>query len=956
MEISADHPALPAVRRAEKRYEQGDAAGCDAEFAKAEQLARRDPRLWGELAVHHVSRLVGLRDLRSAGSRCDAYLGRVAVGPERTRLRGELRVLRAEILADGGRSAAAARESEDARHELLVHGGSLSTDDEARLLRVQGVAAGEEGDGARARLLLERSRELFARLGDDDAAARIERELDRLGVLDGDQDAARKVADAGRDADPADEFVRGMALKLLCRYEEALHTMVGCALREDLSAERRWPVLREIALLLRALGQDETADRLKEQLTETAARADDRSRAEAELARLLHRDAPSDGTFMGELQHALRLLAPAAPRREKLRAAEQIIVGVRDRADSEHECAVWHLAAGELELKLAQADRDGPDGPDDRDGRGGEAAGVRDAMVHLELAIDRAERCSRIEVRVQALRLLGRAYYHRSSRPADGSTSEARSTSADGSLSGGNSTSADGSTPDGDLSRARECWNEARRLEEGITALQETDKVRREMSLTIADTTDEWIASAVAAGRHLSGANATAALLVAMEAARGASILAEILPGASGSVRALPRPGDHDGARAWAGEIALRLPHSRTGSQAVWLMHAGTDHIHHAVLSWDECFRVSVPCRRDLLKKAIDEFAGCWSSEEILELSLENDDFGQSLDTVARLMGVAQVLGRLPEHVRRIAVVAGGMLAEVPLGAVATEGGEPLGIRYALSDLPCLSALAPLRRRGHRTRGFSRLVVSPRPEGTARPARVSPWEKVVDEARPPEAASKAVRRPRRRLMLLDRHATPEALGAALSRRRHRLVRIYSHGKHHHTDSGRSKLQLAPEGPDGAVLTDELQQMDLRRCGTLVLGACESGMAQLVGGDERTGFVRAAFVAGAASAVAARWVAPAHVAAELLDRFESYARHQPRDVALQLAQRDVYSGAAGEGVLGTRGQDPRRTHFANWACWTLYGDSGFQTRADPVTRRLRSALREFTTRRRHAGPR
>jgi CHAT domain-containing protein len=918
MEISEDHPALPSVLRAEKLYEQGDAAGCDAAFADAERLAQGDPRLWGELAVHHVARLVGipeLRGLRRARSRCDAYLGRLVAGPQRVRLRAELRGLRAEILAMGGRSTEAARESEEARYELLVHGGSLSDEDEARLLRVQGVAAGEEGDGARAGLLLERSQALFAQLGRTDAVADIDRERDRLGVLAGDEDAARAVADAGRRAEPADEFVRGMALKRLCRYEEALQTMIGCALREDLPAERRWPVLREIALLLRALGRDETVDGLAEQLAETAARAADRSRAEAELARLLRPDAPSDGTFMGDVQHALRLLAPDTPGRDKLEAAEQILVGVRDRADTEHEFAVWHLAAGELELKLAQGRR----GTRLKDG-------LKDAVVHLELAIDRAERCARVEVRVQALRLLGRAYYHRRSGPYGD-----------------------------DLWRARECWNEARRLEEGITALQETDKVRREMSLTIADTTDEWIESAVAESGHLSEADATATLLVAMEAARGASVLAEILPGASGSVRALPRPGDHQGARAWAEAIALRLPHSRTRSQAVWLMHAGTHHIHHAVLTWKGCFRVNVPCDRRRLQRAIDRFASCWSNTAILEQSLENDDFGRRLDTVAQLMGVEKVLGKLPEHVRRIAVVAGGMLAEVPLGAVTTEGGEPLGIRYALSDLPCLSALAPLRQRGYRTRGFSRLVVSPRPEGTAPPARVHRRERVVDEDCPPDAASTALRRPRRRLMLLDRHATPEALRAALARRRHRLVRIYSHGRHHHTDSGRSKFQLAPEGPRGAVLTDELQQMDLRRCGTLVLGACELGMAQRIGGDERTGFVRAAFVAGAASAVAARWVAPAHVAAELLDRFESYARHQPRDIALQLAQRDIYSGAAGDRVLGAAGrQDPYRAHPANWACWTLYGDSGFQTAADPVTRRLRSVLREFNTRRRHAG--
>lgn len=915
MEISKDHPALAAVLRAEKLHELRDAAGCDAAFADAERLARGDPRLWGELAVHHVARLVGLRDLRRAHSRCDTYLGRIAAGQRHARPpEHQLALLRAEILLARGQSVKAAEESEAIRYVLLADGRSLSEEDDARLLRVQGVAAGEEGDGVRAGLLLEQSRALFAQLGRTDAVADIERERHRLGVLTGDEDTARKVAAAaGRRAEPADEFVRGMALKRLCRYEEALQAMVGCALREDLPAEWRWSLLREIALLLRALGRDKIVDGLAEQLTETAAHAADRPRAEAELARLLRPDAPSDTTFMGGIQHALRLLAPDVPRKDGFDAAEQILVGLRDRADSEHACAMWHLAAGTLELKLQRSQRRSSD------------RRLKDAMVHLELAIDRAERGKRVEVRIQAMRLLGHAYYRRAERHrGDGPDSD-------------------------DLWRARECWNEARRLDEEIAALQVTDKVRREMSLTIADTADEWIKAAVAEGRYLSPADATATLLVAMEAARGASILAEILPGAAGSVRALPQPGDHKGARDWADAIALRLPHSRTRSQAVWLMHAGTDHIHHAVLMWHGCFCVNVPCDKRSLQKAIDRFASCWSNETILERSIERDDFGRHLDTVAQFMGVNEVLSKLAPHVRRIAVVAGGMLAEVPLGAVTTEGGEPLGIRYALSDLPCLSALAPLRQRGYHTRGFSRLVVSPRPAGTALPAHVHGPSRVLGTAR------EALQRLRHRLMLLDQHATPEALREALARHSYRQVRIYSHGRHHYTDSGRSKLQLAPPGPQGVVFADELQQMELRRCGTLVLGACESGMAQRVGSDERVGFVRAAFVAGAASVVAARWVAPAHVAAELLDRFESYAHHQPRDIALQRAQRDICLGTADAAASVPSGQQRRgRVHPANWACWTLYGDSGFQTRAGPVRRRLRSALSGFTNRRCHEG--
>jgi CHAT domain-containing protein len=137
-------------------------------------------------------------------------------------------------------------------------------------------------------------------------------------------------------------------------------------------------------------------------------------------------------------------------------------------------------------------------------------------------------------------------------------------------------------------------------------------------------------------------------------------------------------------------------------------------------------------------------------------------------------------------------------------------------------------------------------------------------------------------------------------------------------------------------------------MDLRGCGTLVLGACESGMAQQIGRDERTGFVRAAVHAGAPAVIAARWRAVDAVAAAVLDRFERYVRWLPRDLALQRAQLDVCRGAP-----GVPADIPALSHPARWACWTLYGDSGWQTGAGPVRRSLRRRLDERRWRAAHA---
>ncbi|MGH3971738.1 MAG: CHAT domain-containing protein [Pseudonocardiaceae bacterium] len=315
---------------------------------------------------------------------------------------------------------------------------------------------------------------------------------------------------------------------------------------------------------------------------------------------------------------------------------------------------------------------------------------------------------------------------------------------------------------------------------------------------------------------------------------------------------------------------------------------------------------------------AIDVLMASWSSRESLEGSITGDDFDESLKEISAQVGIDGVIRqlRLFPHVHRIAIVAGGELSDIPFSALTATGEtEPLGLQFALSDLPCLSARLPLHRRSLRLRGDRWLVVSPPADGLT-----------------PAAGRRA------RTVLNGARATPVRLQTELELHRHRQVRIDSHGQHDHDDPTRSWLQLAPEGPNGRLRAEELQWMDMRRCGTLVLGACESGMAQRTGRDERIGFVRAAFHAGVPAVIAAKWIAEDAVAATVLDRYERYVRYLPRDLALQRAQLDVHRGAPGVPT-----SIPAADHPARWACWTLYGNSGWQTRAGPVRRLLRRSV-------------
>jgi CHAT domain-containing protein len=302
--------------------------------------------------------------------------------------------------------------------------------------------------------------------------------------------------------------------------------------------------------------------------------------------------------------------------------------------------------------------------------------------------------------------------------------------------------------------------------------------------------------------------------------------------------------------------------------------------------------------------------------------------FDRRLSKVAEQLGL-HALPELPAHITRIAVVAGGELAEIPFALLPCpgEGDTLIGRRYALSDLPCLSVRYPLHQRSRgqrRMRGARTLLVQGLNKHGERltPAAEVPGRKVV--------------------------TTPVALRTELAEGGYHQVRIDSHGEFDTDQSRPPAIQLAPEGPAGQLSPDEFQSMNLSETSTLVLGACETGMVTRIGRDERTGFVRAALLAGASAVLAARWEAIDPVAARVLDSFELNLRRYPRDVTLFLAQRV-------EDTRDRSGDPPAaypatEAHQARWAPWTLYGDTGYQTWRRPVWRSSARAIR----RARHLG--
>ncbi|WP_242909310.1 CHAT domain-containing protein [Actinomadura terrae] len=844
MEIRPNHPSADHVTEAVRCFEVRDAAGCDRAYRAAVAAAVRDPGIREELQEDHLNCLATLGNRRLARDRCEGYLAEHAPRPPLG-----LRLLYAEILVlvgDHARAGAAADAIADS-------GDELSKEQEARLHRVRGLVLSNAGQDARALRHLLTARAWFESSGQPDELREIDKVIRAVRGREGEHGPV--AADAPPPVTVVDHLRRAEELRHEARYEEALETLTNVLDMPEFNSEPdlHWPVVRELAVLAWALRRPDLVGRLGGLLGEAAGHAPDRAAAQAEADSLLGQEVPEGGPlprrFDARVEYVHRLLEE-----DRTADAEKLLVELRDQAASRRDHVLWHLAAAEVEQARADLSP-------------GDPAPLHECVGHATVAANLATTGALQEARVAAWRILGNALRELDHPGADDA--------------------------------AMEFLARAHRLEEEIAGRQPSDRYRVPMLAAVPTEHDERVRATVE--RVYAGRSPTAApIAVALEAARGALVLPLVLPADEDRVRDLPGPGDPAGALRWARGMAAALPRD----QAAWLIHTTPDTVHHVIVcrKLQHSFAAS---NRAELHEAIDDLALCWETTDSLEASAASGEFERRLAEIAARLAVAAVVGRLPAHIRRLAVVAGNEVADVPLaGLPLPDGGGPLGLRYALSDLPCLSALAPLRARAHALRGDDLLLVRPGNDGLA-----------------PSTASA-------RVSLSGPSATPERLREELAKRSEQIVRIDSHGLHDHDEPGRSLIRLA----GSPLSSQELEQMDLRGCGTLVLGACESGMAQRLGRDERHGFVRAGFTAGAASVVAARWIAPDLPARALLDRLQHHLRVQPRDLALRAAMRDVH---ATDDVGVPFPRDPSR-----WACWTLYGDAGLQTRAGLLRRRRR----------------
>jgi hypothetical protein len=416
IEIAPGTPIASLIGEADAAFERTDVWGIDTAYCRAVALADSG-ELRSALAVDHVARLLARGGATLALRRCSTYLATAAADEF------DLWLLRAEARGAIGDHKGAATDAAMAQVVLAMRSEPLSGNDKARLLRVEALAAADHGDLTSAKQRLTDARRYFLAVNAPDRAAVIEADLLLLDVRRGDRGAVAKTLARPELKTTADYLRVATALKRELRYEEAYRVLLRAVAAPGLDPALRATVLSQLVVLARLTCQHQTAEWLTKMLREAAAESRDPSAGEA-LARL------SPGQWLGPVTSSRFSQAVQDARRlidtGRLDNVERLLVDLRPQADTNRDEATWHLAAGELELARHRIS--------------GERHALEIAIDHLGRAADLAEDPALIEIRIPALRRLGRAYARRAAG-----------------------------------SRAAWCWGEAHRLEEHVASRQITD-------------------------------------------------------------------------------------------------------------------------------------------------------------------------------------------------------------------------------------------------------------------------------------------------------------------------------------------------------------------------------------------------------------------------------------------------------------------------------------------------
>jgi CHAT domain-containing protein len=245
---------------------------------------------------------------------------------------------------------------------------------------------------------------------------------------------------------------------------------------------------------------------------------------------------------------------------------------------------------------------------------------------------------------------------------------------------------------------------------------------------------------------------------------------------------------------------------------------------------------------------------------------------------------LAPLAERAASHARLI-VVPYGALHYLPFHLL-HSGAAYLIEQHEVAVLP--AAGLAIRRGPRRPRGARILAHS--------------WD-----GRLPQAQAEA--RDLQRLFGGEVYAEQDARRAALSAPPTQILHIAAHGEHRLDQPDLSYIELA----DGQLYTDDLLQHDLSY-ELVTLSACETGRANVAGGDELIGLGRGVLYAGAGALITSLWRVADDATLDLMGRVYGALRGgASKAAALRNAQRAVLV------------EDPQQ-HPAFWGAFQLVGDA------------------------------
>jgi CHAT domain-containing protein len=158
------------------------------------------------------------------------------------------------------------------------------------------------------------------------------------------------------------------------------------------------------------------------------------------------------------------------------------------------------------------------------------------------------------------------------------------------------------------------------------------------------------------------------------------------------------------------------------------------------------------------------------------------------------------------------------------------------------------------------------------------------------------------------------YAETDAMRSTLCSKPVQILHIAAHGEHRLDQPDLSYIQLA----DGQLYADDLLQHDMSY-ELVTLSACETGRANVAGGDELIGIGRGFLYAGAGALVTSLWRIPDASANALMERMYTNLRNgASKAAALRNAQRAILAEAP-------------QLHPAFWGAFQLVGD------AEPLSR-------------------